>query len=81
MDIYELVPTAEMRRTFQNANFGSMDDRDVVKMGLLKCASGYHQGSTSKAILQELGLITMKYTLTKKGKQYLWAAFAEGSNF
>ena len=34
-----------------NANFGNRFSRiDVVKLAVLKCASGFYQGSTSRAI-------------------------------
>ena len=53
-----------------------MDKREVVNQGVLKCASGYYQGSTSTQIIKEHGLVSDKYKLTKKGQKYLWAAFA-----
>jgi hypothetical protein len=44
--------------------------------GVLKVASGYYQGSTSSAIITELGLKrTTLNELTEKGKKYLWEQF------
>jgi hypothetical protein len=78
----ELISDEEIERVHGNANFGGMDKREVVRLGVLKCASGYYQGHTSKTICIEHGLITKDtYELTPKGKYYLWAAFSNGSNF
>lgn len=79
----EIISDAEIDRVHANANFGSMPKREVVNQGVLKCASGYKQGSTSNQILVEHGLIqrrskvTRDYRLTKKGRWYLWAAFSK----
>jgi len=75
----EIIPDSEIERVHANASFG-LEKREVVNQALLKCASGYYQGHTSTQIIMEHGLITPKYKLTKKGKEYLWAAFkAENS--
>ena len=71
----EIIPDEEIERVHANANFGSMDKRQVVNQGVLKCASGYYQGSTSTQIIKEHGLIDDNYQLTPKGRMYLWAAF------
>lgn len=77
MSMQEIIPDSEIEKVHGNANFGGMGKRDVVNLGLLKCASGYYQGHTSTMIITEHGLITKEYELTPKGKQYLWAAFGE----
>lgn len=71
----EIISDEEIETVHGNANFGSMPKRDVVKFGVLKCASGYYQGHTSKLICMEHGLISTEYEVTAKGKRYLWAAF------
>lgn len=71
----EIISDEEIERVHANANFGSMSKRQVVNQGVLKCASGYHQGHTSTQIIKEHGLIDDKYNLTSKGRMYLWAAF------
>jgi len=73
--VEEIISNDEIERVHANANFGGMDKREVVNQGVLKCASGYYQGSTSTAIIKEHGLIDDKYELTPKGRMYLWAAF------
>jgi hypothetical protein len=77
----EIISDEEIERVHGYANFGATTERGVVRLGVLKCASGYYQGSTSRGICEEHGLITKKYELTTKGKAYLWAAFSGGSNF
>ena len=72
----DIISDEEIERVHANANFGSMDKREVVNQGVLKCASGFYQGSTSNAIIKEHGLVTDQYELTPKGKAYLWAAFS-----
>ena len=49
-----------------------------VNLGVLKCASGYYQGSTSTRIIKEHGLVNNAYELTAKGRSYLWEAFGYG---
>lgn len=71
----DIITDEEIERVHANANFGSMEKRQVVNQGVLKCASGYYQGSTSTQIIKEHGLIDDKYRLTPKGRMYLWAAF------
>lgn len=77
----EIISDEEIERVHANAKFGYTTKREVVRLGVLKAASGYHQGFTSETIIREHGLITKKYSLTRKGKAYLWAAFSDGSNF
>ena len=81
MSVREIVTDDEVDKAYGNANFGSMEKRDVVKLGVLKCASGYYQGHTSQSIITELGLVDSEYKLTAKGRTYLWEAFSDGSNF
>lgn len=79
--ILEIVTDEQLDTAYGNAHFGTMTKRDVIRFGVLKCASGYRQGHTSKTICEDLGLITKNYNLTSKGRIYLWAAFSKGSNF
>jgi len=76
----EIISDEEIERVHANANFGGMDKRTVVNQGVLKCASGYYQGSTSNSIILKHGLITDDYKLTDKGRAYLWAAFSNPPN-
>lgn len=73
----EIISDEEVESVHANANFGpSYTKREVINMGVLKCAAGYYQGHTSKTICERHGLIKEKsYTLTRKGREYLWAAF------
>lgn len=75
----ELITDRTLDTVFENTNFGSANTkRAVVANSLLKCACGYYTGSTAKCILEELGLVTSKWQLTPKGKEYLWAAYSNG---
>lgn len=69
----EIITDDEMIKAFGSANFG-LDKRTVLKHAVLKVASGYYQGHTSKLIATELNLINEKYELTPKGRTYLWAS-------
>lgn len=76
----ELISDEEIKRVAGFANFGTQSYRYVVNEGLLKCASGYHNGGSVQTILHDLGLIkaavrTGSKTLTAKGKKYLFAAY------
>ncbi len=71
----EIITDREIEKVHANANFGSMNKRDVVNLGLLKCAIGYYQGYTSRQIIKEHGLINDEYGLTNTGKEYLWSVF------
>lgn len=78
----DLISDERIEEVHGNANFGDdLSKRDVVRLGVLKCASGYLSGYTSRKICEEHGLIGKGYRLTQKGQQYLWAAFSKGSNF
>jgi spore coat protein U-like protein len=74
-DPKDIITDDEIEIVHGNANFGSMDKREVVNQGVLKCASGFYQGHTSSQIIKDHGLVTDDYQLTVKGKAYLWAAF------
>lgn len=67
----------EVIKAFGSANFGSLSKIKVISQGLLKCATGYHQGATSQRILKDLGLITGDYRLTERGRQNLWVLFKD----
>jgi len=79
--VEEIVKEEELTEVFGNANFGQgVTKREVVSNSLLKCATGYKTGHTAKCILEELGLVTKNWTLTKKGKEYLFAAYSGGKS-
>lgn len=77
---HEMVTQGEIDKVWGNAHFGeSLTRMDVVRLGVLKCASGYHQGHTSKTIITELGLITQGYRLTARGRACLWKWYGNGN--
>ncbi len=75
-ELQKIISDEELNKVWGNANFGNCSKRDVLRSTLLKCASGYYTGHTAKCIVEELGLVTKKWTLTKKGKQYLYESFS-----
>lgn len=76
--VEQIITDEQINTAWGNANFGSRTKREILAGALLKCASGYYTGHTAKQIVSELGLVTAKWTLTKLGKRYLFAAYANG---
>jgi hypothetical protein len=72
----QVITQEQIDKVWGNANFGHSNRMGVVQQGLLKCASGYYQGYTSRSIITELGLITPKYRLTALGRVCLWEWFS-----
>jgi hypothetical protein len=69
----KIITTRDVDKVKGNANFGSENVYNIIKLAVLKVASGYASGSTVKYMMQELGLVTKdRKRLTKKGKQHLW---------
>lgn len=82
MSAEEIISDEEIDAVHGGADFGPViTKREVVNHGVLKCASGYHQGHTSSVIIKEHGLVNDEYELTAKGRTYLWEAFSSNSNF
>jgi len=78
----EILSDDELSAAWGNANFGAATKREVVANTLLKCASGFHTGSTARAIVRELDLVKpLNWALTKKGKEYLFSVFSNGQSF
>lgn len=77
-----LVSDEDLARAFKHTNFGEATPREVLRLAVLKCATGYHQGHTSMTIARELGLLDPEvYALSPRGRLYLWEAFRNGSEF
>lgn len=84
MEDKELVTDKQIEDAWGSANFGEFltnNKRELINNTILKCASGYVTGSTAKRIVQELGLVSTKWTLTKKGQRYLFAAYSQGKSY
>lgn len=60
---------------FENTNFGHTNYRDIVGNGCLKVMAGYHNGYTARCILINMGLVTEKLKLTKRGREFLFWHF------
>jgi len=78
--IYSAPTKEEIEQCFEGSNFGSTDYENIVKLGLLKVACGYHNGSTLTCILYNLRLILPDskqiFSLTDKGKHSLYEWFS-----
>jgi len=70
-----LVTEKDMKSVWGNADFGHDDYRLVVDSAVLHSAAGYSNGYTAECIIKELGLISPKNRITKKGKTYLFSRF------
>ena len=76
-ELQKIISDEQLNTAWGNANFGSVEKRDVIKSTLLKYACGYYSGHTAKSIVCELGLVAKNnLVLTKKGKLYLYEAFS-----
>jgi hypothetical protein len=74
----EIITDEEIERVHANANFGDRSKRAVVNESLLKCACGYHIGSTARRIVAGHGLTKDPcHTITQRGRQYLWAVYGK----
>lgn len=75
----QIITDFELDAAFAFTDFGAhKNNRDILKMGVLKAASGYSSGFTLFQIMISFDLIkgnTRKFTLTKKGKQFLYESF------
>lgn len=76
--VNEIVTDEQINKAWGNASFGDLSKRSVIANALLKYASGYSTGHTINCICQELRLIKENDVLTTLGKQYLFAAYANG---
>ena len=77
--VEDLVTDEQINLAWGNANFGpDYSRREIIANCLLKYASGYRTGHTAMCILQELGLLTQRRELSKRGKRYLFAAYSGG---
>ncbi|WP_243546341.1 hypothetical protein [Pseudodesulfovibrio tunisiensis] len=73
-----IISDEEIERVHAYADFGDhITKREVVDMAVLKVASGYYQGHTSRTIAEKHGLVTAEYDLTPKGRSYLWAVYSK----
>ena len=75
MKSQDIVSDEELQKAFAGTNFGSVDHRTVLEQSVLKALCGHHSGHTATRIMEELGLRTVKGTVTAKGKAFCLAAF------
>ncbi len=84
-DPKEIITDGQIEHVWGHANFGeylNVNKRELINNTVLKCASGYYTGATAKHIVTQLGLVMPgKWSLTKLGKEYLYAAFSNGKSY
>lgn len=71
----ELIPDEELDAAFRGTDFGGMDHRTLLEIGVLKKAAGYHCGHTITQIMCKLRLTNAKGAVLKRGKLLLRIAF------
>lgn len=72
----QIITDDQIEKAFLNTNFGDMDRRVMLTQGILKTIAGYKTGGhTLTNIMKNLGLISDKGTVLKKGKMLLFKAF------
>lgn len=77
----KIVTLEEIEKVWGGADFGEgTDPKKIVYQGLLKRATGYHNGHVCTCILINLGLITSKENLTKRGRYCLYEYFKGDTN-
>lgn len=73
--LIEDVTDDEIEREFRGTNFGGANHREVLSLGVLKKALGYHCGWTATNIMLRMGLTKEAGTLTDRGKLFCYDAF------
>lgn len=81
MTVQEIVSDEEVENAFIFTDFGNRTPKEVIMDTLMKIVCEYEAGRTAYSCCSELGLITYNNPrkLTKKGKQYLYAAYSNKS--
>jgi len=73
----DLITDTELEMVWGNADFGNIPKREIIIGAIKKVAQGWSNGSTSTAIIRELGLTEFRNGhdgLSDKGLEYLIAA-------
>jgi hypothetical protein len=72
----QIITDEQIRKAFENTNFGTNDFPGLIVDALSKIAQGYSTGHTIAQVISELGLATARAydrRLTDKGWEYLKA--------
>jgi len=75
MSIKTNVLDEQIKKAFDDSNFGSRDHRKLLEQGVLKSQAGYKSGGTLTLIMKHLKLIDANKYITRKGKMFLFSAF------
>ena len=72
------VSEDEINEAFQRTHFGTeKSNREILSQGVLERQAGYHTGWTITQIMVELGLLTKRKNVTKKGRCFLFVEFSD----
>jgi len=72
-----LVIDDDIEQAFHGTHFGTVDHRKLLEQGVLKTQAGYRTGYTLRIIMIELGLLTPRDYVTKKGRRFIFDAFQD----
>jgi hypothetical protein len=72
-----LVSDYDIQQAFLGTNFGTPFHRKLLEQGVLKIQAGYRTGHTLRTIMIELGLLTPRDYVTKKGRKFMFSAFLD----
>jgi hypothetical protein len=71
------VYNEEIDEAFDGTDFGEIDRRKYLAASILEIQAGYHTGYTITCILQEIGLLSQKKRVTKRGRAFLWFEYSK----
>jgi len=76
MKIHELgqISDKDLNKSFKGAR---INKREFLAASILEVQAGYHIGYTITCILQEMGLLSPKRNITKKGRAFLWFEYSK----
>lgn len=80
MKLQEIVSDEEIKNAWSNIIYPIPSKRAVIEKHLLSCVTGKNQNLFVNHITNRLGLTYIDYTLTKKGKEYMYYAFKVDEN-
>ena len=72
---HPVVDDADIELAFTDTNFGDVDRRHLLQQGVLKFQANFSSGYTLTTIMKELGLVTPKGRISKKGRRFLFQSF------
>lgn len=75
IDLIADITDEYIAKHFENTNYGRTNYRDILGYGCLSAMAGFPNGHTTQRILINMGLVTGKLNLTKRGREFLFWHF------